>query len=73
MDLPAIFANQFSLIVNPNTTRITFADEPMTGVTAIVHTAVIMKTSDAKALGALLQKIIAQNEETQNVARLLKE
>ena len=73
MDLPAIFANQFSLIVNPITTRITFADEPMTGTQAISHTAIIMKTSDAKQLGALLLKIIAQNEDTLKVARLLKE
>ena len=60
--LPAIFTNQFQLIVNPFTTRITFCDEPMTGITPVVHTAVVMKTSDAKQLAALLAKLIAENE-----------
>jgi hypothetical protein len=59
------------LIVNPITTRITFGDEAMTGATPITHTAVVLKTSDAKALGELLLKIIAKNEETRTAAKLL--
>jgi len=73
MDLPAIFANQFALIVNPQTVRITFGDEPMTGRVPVVHTAVVMKTSDAKQLGELLLKLIAQNQETAVAARLLQD
>lgn len=71
--LPAIFSNQFQLIVNPITTRITFCDEPMTGLTPVIHTAVIMKTSDAKQLGTLLLKLIEQNADTVVASRLLAE
>ena len=61
-ELPAVFANQFGLIVNQTTTRITFGDEPMKGIPLIQHTAVIMKTVDAKMLATLLLKMIAENE-----------
>ena len=71
-ELLAIFTNQFAFIVNPITTRITFGDQPIAGVPPMLHTAVIMKTSDAKMLASLLLKLIEQNEDTVKVARLLE-
>lgn len=69
--LPAIFSNQFQFIVNPLTTRITFCDEPMTGIPPVIHTAVVMKTSDAEMFAKLLLKLIEQNKDTVTVNKLL--
>lgn len=51
------FCNRFTATVGPVTTRLAFG-EAVTGVDAMYHSAVVMTTSDAKALAEMLLKLI---------------
>ncbi|MGD0109708.1 MAG: hypothetical protein ABSC06_37635 [Rhodopila sp.] len=59
--VPAIFANRFFVKLNPAVTKITFADQTLSGE-EILHTGVVLITSDAVELAKLILKIAQENK-----------
>jgi hypothetical protein len=55
-ELAALFSNRFYVIVTPQTTRLVFS-EGAGGVILNHHTAIVMPTTDAIALGKILSEM----------------
>ena len=58
--VPAVFANRFSISLNPLVTKVTFSEQTQAGE-EIPHTAVVMVTQDAINLAKLLLQLAEQN------------
>lgn len=61
--IEATFTNRFWAYANPSIVRLIFGDSAG-GIDLAYHSAVVMQTSDAKELAALLIRLIAQVEST---------
>lgn len=61
-DVTAIFANFFHVHVSAETTRISFAEQVYGATEPQYRSAVVMTTSNAKALVDLLRRLIEETE-----------